>query len=152
MRYWKGLLIAAAFDVAWIGGRQIIADQPAPLPIADAMTWPVAVHVPEPDSLTLERIAEIDALVDSLMTHLQDDSLDVGAMHQLAQLYTEHGWYDAAIGPLALALEITPDDKKLRAALEAAAKAAGVISMSAEWLAEQADRFREAVAMWGHSC
>ena len=144
MRYWKGLIIAAAFDAAWIGGRQIIADQPAPLPIADAMTLA--------DSLTLERIAAIDALVDSLMTHLQDDSLDVGAMHQLAQLYTEHGWYDAAIGPLALALEITPDDKKLRAALEAAAKAAGVISMTAEWLAEQADRFREAVAMWGHSC
>ena len=152
MRYWKGLLIAAVFDAAWIGGRQFLADQPAPLPIADAMTLPFAVHVPEPDSLTLERIAAIDGMVDSLMTHLQDDSLDVGAMNQLAELYVEHGWYEAAIGPLARALEITPGDKKLGAALEAAAKAAGVVSMTAEWLAEQADRFLEAVAMWGHSC
>ena len=153
MRYWKGLLIAAAFDAALLGGRLVLADRPAPLPIADAMTWPFTPPVPAgPDSLTLERIAEIDALVDSLMMHLQEDSLDVGAMRQLALLYTEHEWYDAAIGPLARALEISPDDKKLRAALEAAATAAGIMELTTEFLAERARLFVEAVEMWGHGC
>jgi hypothetical protein len=91
-------------------------------------------------------------MVDSLMIHLQEDSLDVGAMQTLAQLYLDNGWHDAAIGPLARALEITPDDKKLRAALQAAGAAADLLPMTVEWLAERARQFVEAVAMWGHSC
>lgn len=153
MRYWKGLLIAVAFDVTWSGGRELRDAERAPRSLADVPVWPFAAPIPAPsDSLSLEAIASLDRTVDSLMLRLQRRPGDVDALRTLAALYAEHGWFDEAVSPLARALELAPGDAQLRRALVRAIAAGGLGPMSDADLARAAREFLEAVAMWGHGC
>jgi len=58
------------------------------------------------DSLSLAELELLAEIEDSLIAAIQRDSSDVGAIAELAHLYMLHGAYDAAVGPLARALEL----------------------------------------------
>src|SRR3989442_1230223 len=89
---------------------------------------------------------------DSLMERLQEQPTDVDAMAKLADVYASHGWYEAAIGPLARALQLDPTRRSLWSALDTAIAKSGRAKMTDEELTEKAAAFVEAVDMWGHGC
>src|SRR5262245_9746707 len=100
MTYWKGLMIAVAIDLVWIMARPT-GTEPATVPPLDVVAeWPVE----EAASPTVDELTQAGELIDSLMMHLQENPEDVAAMETLAGVYTEHGWWDASINPLARAL------------------------------------------------
>ena len=138
MRYWKGLLIAVAFDTAVIAGPDFLAKEPAPPAARDL------------DSLS--QLQQVDRQVDSLMQHLQEHVADVDAMLALATLYTEHGWPDAAIGPLARALQLDPYRRDLWVALDSALEQGGRPKITDAELIRAARDFVDAIEMWGHGC
>jgi cytochrome c-type biogenesis protein CcmH/NrfG len=144
MNYWKGLLVAAVFDVGCITGIHFLATEPHAWP-------PPAVESAEPALLPLGELNALSETVDSLMRHLQQHPQDVAAVTALAHLYVGHGWHDDAIGPLARAVELASGDEGLREELDAAARQSGR-TLTDALVAQAAREFLETVAMWGHGC
>jgi cytochrome c-type biogenesis protein CcmH/NrfG len=140
MRYWKGLLIAAAFDTAVIAGPDFLATEPPPVQ-SQAIQWPASSEL---DSL--------DRLIDSLMQHLQEHGGDVDAMLALARIYTEHDWPGDAIGPLARALQLDPYRRDLWVALDRALEQSGRAKITDAELTRVAREFAQAIEMRGHGC
>ena len=145
MTYWKGLLIAVVFDAGLVAGSRFLATEPPPPSRSQAILWPAAAPVPEPAEL-------LDRRVDSLMTYLQEHPRDVLAMQRLARLYTDIGWPDQAIGPLARALQLDPHRRGLWVALDRALEQAGRAKISDAELTRAAQEFVAWVEMWGHGC
>ena len=149
MAYWKGLMIAAAIDLVWIMARPT-GTQPATVPPLDVVAeWPAE---PRADTMTLEQLAETDRLVDSLMLYLQEHPEDVSAMETLAGVYAQHEWWDAAINPLARALELDPSRRSLWTALDRAVEKSGLGKITDAELVRRAAEFKESVEMEGHGC
>jgi len=143
MNYWKGLMIAAAIDLGWIMGCPVTATGPEAVPPLDVVAeWPQPV-----DELT-----ETGRLEDSLMSSLQQSPEDLAAMATLARIYADQGWYDAAINPLARALQIDPKRRNLWSALDRAVEKSGKAKITDAELTRRAAAFVEAVEMWGHGC
>lgn len=131
MNYWKGLLIAAVFDVALITGIRFLATEPP----------------------SLGELNAIGRQLDSLMGHLQANPEDVAALRTLARLYADHGWWEDAIGPLARARALAPHDAAVVRALDLALKRSGWAGEAgAARLTQWAAEFVEVVNMWGHGC
>ena len=139
MSYWKGLGVAVAIDLIWIMGCPLLATEP-PLEMQREPAQQVA---------DLTAIGQVE---DSLMESLQDQPNDVDAMQKLADVYASHGWYEAAIGPLARALQLDPTRRSLWSALDTAIAKSGRAKMTDKELTEKAAAFVEAVEMWGHGC
>jgi cytochrome c-type biogenesis protein CcmH/NrfG len=150
MTYWKGLMIAAAIDLGWLVGCPAAATGPEPVPPLDVVAeWPAAPAV-EPQRL--DELSETGRLEDSLMLLLQQNPTDVAAMAQLSDIYAEQGWYDAAINPLARALQIAPGRRSLWVALDTLLEKSGLAKITDAELTRRAQQFVEAVEMWGHGC
>ena len=148
MCYWTGLLIALAFDAAVIAGPDVIGTEPQPAP-SQAIQWPAST---EPESLSFAELQQVDRRIDSLMLHLQEESQDVDAMLAIARLYTEHGWADDAIGPLARALQLDPYRRDLWVALDRALDKVGREQITDAELTRAAREFVSAFEMLGHGC
>lgn len=142
MRYWKGLAIAAVIDLVSIMAR--------PLPTAPATVAPFDAIVAWPEQPPVE--AHPVAEVDSLMAFLQEHPTDVDAMAQLADFYAQHGWWDAALNPLARALQLDPSRRSLWSALDRAVERSGKEKITDAELTRRALEFAESVETWGHSC
>ena len=142
MTYWKGLMIAAAIDLVWIMARPT-GTQPATVPALDLVAeWPA-----EP-----QQLAETSRLDDSLMLYLQEHPEDVSAMETLAGVFAENEWWDAAINPLARALELDPSRRSLWTALDRAVEKSGLGKITDAELVRRAAAFKESVEMEGHGC
>lgn len=148
MNYWKGLMIALAIDLGWIMGGPVPTG-PEPLPPREfAVAW-MDVPLSRPSVAQLNEPSRVE---DSLMTALQENPEDVTAMEQLAELYMQSGGYDAAIDPLARALQIDPARRSLWVALNKALEKTGIDKITDKELTIRAQRFVEAVEMQGHGC
>ena len=146
MNYWKGLLIAVAFDAALIAGCDEVLG-PEPVPPASAIA-PIA----EPASLSNEQLGELDRRIDSLMMAVGEDPTNVDAMEALATLYADNGWDDRAIGPLARALQLDPGRRSLWVALDHAVEKSGRAKITDDELVRAAQEFVEMAESWGHGC
>lgn len=144
MSYWKGLMLAAAIDLVWIMGCPLLVTEPEPPALVE--------RAPVQDSLTVAALTELSRLEDSLMMHLGEHPEDVDAMHQLARVYLDNGWYERAIGPLARAVQLDPSRRSLWVALDRAIEMSGHAKMVDAELIRRANGFVEAVNMWGHGC
>lgn len=109
--------LAVAIDLIWIMGCPLLATEPETPPSV------------------------------SLMQGLQDHPNDVVAMEKLADLYARNGWYEAAIGPLAHALELDPSRRGLWSALDTAVEKSGRGTITDDELIECAAAFLEAVGV-----
>src|SRR6185312_15259450 len=147
MNYWKGLMIAVAIDLGWIMGGPAVTG-PEPLPPRELVVAWSDVPLSRPSGEELEP----SRLEDSLMTELQEHPEDVTAMERLAELYMESGGYDAAINPLARALQIDPARRSLWVALDEALEKSGIEKISDKELTIRAQKFVEAVEMHGDGC
>ena len=149
MRNWKGLMIAVAIDLAWIMARPT-ATQPPTVPSLDVVAdWPAD---PAADSRELAELSETGRLIDSLMLYLQDHPNDVAAMETLAGVYAQNGWWDAAINPLARALQLNPRRRSLWVLLDRAVEISGRDKITDAELVRRAATFKESVEMMGHGC
>ena len=152
---WKGLLVAIAFDVACIMGNPSLVTGPEPpVPVRHAPYW-VMNQEPGVTMQTSPEDAELDAagrLEDSLMVYLQSNDRDAAAMVSLARMYVAHGWYDAAIGPLARAAQLDPERRSIWSLLDRALKMIGKPKITDAELTKRAQQFVESVENWGHSC
>jgi len=83
------------------------------------------------------------------MSYLQQSPEDVVAMATLARIYADNGWYDAAINPLARALQIDPQRRSLWSALDRAVEKSVKAKITDAELTRRAAAFAEAVEMWG---
>lgn len=145
MSYWRGLFVAAAMDLVWISGCPSRVSGPAQPPAAP----PRAVAGRAAD---LTELLSIERRIDSLMLVLQKRPDDVGTMQALARLYVEQGWHEAAIGPLARALQLDPRRRTLWVALDRAVARSGRATITDAELVTRAAQFVEAVSMRGHGC
>jgi len=150
MSYWKGLAVAAVIDLVWIMGCPFTVTEPDPIPPVQEVQ--LSVEPREPDSLSLEALRHVGQLQDSLMMYLQEHPEDVDAMETLADVYADQGWHDAAIGPLARALQLDPSQRSLWVALDRAVEKNGRAKVTDAELVQKAQAFVEAVAMWGMGC
>ncbi len=149
MRNWKGLMIAVAIDLAWIMARPT-ATQPPTAPTLDVVAdWPAD---PAANSQELAKLTQAGRLIDSLMLYLQDNPDDVPAMETLAGVYAENGWWDAAINPLARALQLEPRRRSLWVLLDRAVENSGRDKITDAELVRRAAEFKESVEMMGHGC
>jgi predicted Zn-dependent protease len=142
MNYWKGLFVAAAMDLVFIMG--------CPSGVTEPETQ--GFLAPEPVRVEVAEILEVDARLNELMSHLSAHPTDVDAIEQVARLYMEQGGYDAAIGPLARALQLEPGRRGLWVALDEVLEHNGIKKITDEELVMRADQFAETVAAWGHGC
>ncbi len=146
MTYWKGLMIAVAIDLVWIMARPTGTEStgaPAPDVVAQR-TWEEAA------SPTIDELTQAGELIDSLMSYLQENPEDVAAMETLAGVYAEHGWWDAAMNPLARALQLDPSRRSLWVLLDRAGEKSGRAEITDAELARRAAAFGETVEMEGH--
>ncbi len=125
MTNWKAVTISLGLAVGWIMGNPAVALGPAPEPQAEVQM----------------NIARVEALTQHLRTYPQD----VDEMEHLAALYMANGSYDAALGPLARALQLDPHRRSLWAALDTALRHLGRQRMSDEELVLRAVEFRKAL-------
>ena len=160
MNYWKGLMIAAGIDLVWIMGSPVLAPD-AKLPSATYKaepTWPMnpenvgVIYVEHRQTEKVDRLIQVSDALDSLMMRLQEEPEDVNAIEKVADVYATNGWWDAAIGPLARAIQLDPERWSLWSALDRAVAQAGMAMITAEQLTVRAAAFVEAVEMWGHGC
>ena len=148
MSYWKGLMLAAAIDLVWIMGCPFLATEPE-LPTL-SRAEPAATYVDK--SADVEQLADISLLEDSLMAYLQEHPDDVDAIEKIADVYADNGWWDAAIDPLARALQLDPSRRSLWSALDRAVEKSGKAKITDAELTRRAAAFVESVDMWGHEC
>ncbi len=125
MTNWKAVTVALGLALGWFVGNPAVALGPAPDPRAE-----VQVNV---------------ARVEGLTQHLRNNPQDVDEMEHLAALYMANGCYDAALGPLARALQLDPRRRSLWAALDTALRRLGRQRMSDEELTLRAVEFRNAL-------
>ena len=125
MTNWKAVTVALGLALGWIVGNPAVALGPAPDPQAE-----VQVNV---------------ARVEGLTQHLRNNPQDVDEMEHLAALYMANGSYDAALGPLARAVQLDPHRRSLWAALHTALRHLGRQRMSDEELVLRAVEFRKAL-------
>jgi predicted Zn-dependent protease len=142
MNYWKGLFVAAAMDLVFIMG--------CPSGVTEPETR--GFLAPDSASLKVAEILDVDARLNELMSRLSAHPTDVDAIEQVARLYMEQGGYDAAIGPLARALEIDPGRRGLWVALDEALAKSGFDKITDGELETRAALFVETVNSWGHGC
>jgi len=154
VNYWKGLLVAVVLDVSWIMGNPSPARGPEPSPAHE----PYRVMNPEPGVSYMPASPE-DAQLDaagrleySLMVYLHSHDADVATMVNLARMYVAHGWYDAAIGPLARAAQLDPERRAVWSLLDRALKMTGKTQITDAELLRRAEAFVEAVGIWGDGC
>ena len=145
MNYWKGALMAAVFDLAWVMGSPSMVTGPEP-PLPDPGAF-VMNATPEDAQLN-----DAGRLEDSMMVYLQSHGDDVGAMVSLARMYVAHGWYDAAIGPLARVVQLDPERRGAWSLLDRSLKMTGKAEITDAELTKRAAAFVDAVDMWGHGC
>lgn len=100
MTNWKVVTTSLALALGWTMGNPAVALGPAPDPQAEVQ-------------MSIAR-------VESLTQHLREVPEDVSAIEDLAALYMINGSYDAAIGPLARALQLDPHRRSLWVALDVA--------------------------------
>ena len=124
MTNWKAVTIALALALGWLMGDPAIAMGPGPDPQAEVQ-------------LAISR-------VDSLMQYLREHPADVNALGQLAAMYAANESYDAAIGPLARALQLDPTRRSLWVALDEAVRQSGRGTITDAELTELAVAFRAA--------
>lgn len=127
MTNWKVVTISLALALGWMMGNPAVALGPAPDPQAE-----VQMNV---------------ARVESLTQHLREVPEDVGAMEDLAALYMTNGSYDAAIAPLARALQLDPLRRSLWVALDVAVIKSGRKMITDAELTKKAARFKESLAV-----
>jgi cytochrome c-type biogenesis protein CcmH/NrfG len=125
MTNWKVVTVSLGLAVGWIMGNPAVALGPAPDPQAE-----VQMNV---------------ARVEGLTQHLRQYPGDVDEMEHLAALYMANGSYEAAIGPLARALQLDPYRRGLWAALDSALRHMGRRRISDEELTIRAAQFRNAL-------
>ncbi len=125
MTNWKIVTISLALALGWIMGNPAAALGPAPEPEAEVQ-------------MSIAR-------VESLTQHLRSNPEDVGAMEDLAALYMSNGSYDAAIGPLARALQLDPHRRSLWVALDVAVIRSGRKMITDAELTTRAASFVEAL-------
>ena len=149
MRHLTAALLAVHFAVLALACTELLS--PASHPAEPALDIPTPPEPPRAvtESLSPARLEEIAMRVDSLMYAVQDDGWNVDAMAELAHLYLRYGWHEAAIGPLARAVEVAPERDDLRYELYLVLRISGLPDVD---VAERARRFVEMVAMLGHGC
>ena len=125
MTNWKAVTISLGLAVGWIMGNPAVALGPAP----------------EPQVEVQMNIARVEALTQ----HLRIYPRDVDEMEHLAALYVANGCYDAALGPLARALQLDPHRRSLWVMLDSALRHLGRQRMSDEELVLRAMEFRKAL-------
>ena len=126
MTNWKAVTIALALALGWLMGDPAIAMGPGP-----------------------DRQAEVQlaiSRVDSLTRYLREHPGDVNALEQLAAMYAANESYDAAIGPLARALQLAPTRRSLWVALDGALRQSGRGTITDAELTRRAVAFRAAVS------
>lgn len=148
MNYWKGLFVAAAMDLVWIMGCPSAVTEPATRPAGLAGGF----LAPEVASVEVAEILDIDSRLNDLMVHLSEQPTDVEVIEKVARLYMAQGWYDAAIGPLARALQLDPGRRGLWVALDEALEKSGFDKITDGELLDRAAGFAETVSSWGHGC
>lgn len=147
MNYWKGLMYAAAIDLIWIAGCPLLVTEPqVNVPVAERS------YDVQPAVIEVEQINEVSRLEDSLMTYLNEHPDDVPAIEKVAHLYMRQGWFEAALRPLARAVELDPSRWGLWVALDEAVEKSGRRTISDAELTKKALEFKEAVEMWGMGC
>ena len=124
---WKAITISLGLALGWIMGNPAVALGPAPSPDPQA-------------EVQMKR-----ARVEALTQHLRSYPKDVDEMEHLAALYIANGAYDAAIGPLARALQLDPRRRTLWVALDEALRQLNRPRISDEELAMRAAAFRYGV-------
>ena len=82
------------------------------------------------------------ARVEALTEHLRNHPSDVDELEHLAALYMANQSYDAALGPVARALQLEPHRRSLWVALDAALQHLDRQRISDEELALRAGEFR----------
>src|SRR5690349_2535795 len=125
MTNWKAVTISLGLAMGWIMGNPAVALGPAPDPQAE-----VQMNV---------------ARVESLTQHLREFPEDAAAMEDLAALYMLNGSYDAAIAPLARALQLDPHRRSLWVALDVAVIKSGRKMITDAELTRLAAAFKETV-------
>ncbi len=125
MTNWKAVTIALGLALGWLAGDPAIAMGPGPDRQADVQ-------------LAIAR-------VDSLMRYLREHPADVNALEQLAAMYAANESYDAAIGPLARALQLAPTRRSLWVALDGALRQSGRGTITDAELTELAVAFQATV-------
>jgi cytochrome c-type biogenesis protein CcmH/NrfG len=143
MTYWKGLLIAAAFDLVWSMARPATLEPPQVPPLA------VVVEMPESPTHDLDELGNLE---DSLMSWLHEHPHDVDVMARLSDFYASQGWWEAAINPLARALELDPSRRDLWVALDRAVAGSGREKITDKELVERAAAFADQIDMFGDGC
>ena len=121
MTNWKAVTISLGLAVGWLMGNPAVALGPAPEPQAEVQ-------------MNIER-------VEALTQHLRTYPRDVDEMEHLAALYMANGSYDAALGPLARALQLDPHRRSLWAMLDSALRHLGRQRISDEELVVRAVEF-----------
>jgi len=124
MTNWKAVTISL-LAVGWIVGNPAVALGPAPEPQAEVQM----------------NIARVEALTQ----HLRNYPQDVDEMEHLAALYMANESYDAAIGPLARALQLEPNRRGLWSALDGAVQRSGAARITDAELTRRAASFVEAL-------
>jgi len=125
MTNWKVVTVSLGLAVGWIMGNPAVALGPAPDSQAEVQM----------------NIARVEALTQ----HLRNYPQDVDEMEHLAALYMANRSYDAALGPLARALQLDPHRRSLWVALESAMRNMGRQRISDEELTLRALEFRNAL-------
>jgi len=143
MSYWKGLAAAVAIDLVWIMGASTV--------LAPDLQEP-AYTVAEPSPNEVDELIEISERLDSLVMQLQMNPADVDAMEKVADIYADKGWWDAAIGPLARAIQLDAGRWSLWSALDRALEKAGMATITDAELTVRAANFVDEVNAWGHGC
>ena len=127
MTYIKAVTISLALALGWIMGNPAVALGPRP--------------APDPQAEVQMNVARVE----SLTQHLRSYPEDASAMEDLAALYMTNGAYDAAIGPLARALELDPHRRSLWVALDVAVIKSGRKMVTDAELSRRAAAFKSAL-------
>jgi cytochrome c-type biogenesis protein CcmH/NrfG len=123
MTNWKVVTIALGLALGWTMGNPAVALGPAPS---------------DPQAEVRMKVARVEGLTH----HLRSYPRDVDEMEHLAALYMANASYDAAIGPLARALQLDPHRRSLWVALDSALRHLDRQRISDEELAVRAVEFR----------
>ena len=129
MTNWKVVTIALGVALGWSMGNPAVALGPA--------------SSPGPQAEVQMKVARVEGLTD----HLRNYPRDVDEMEHLAALYMANGSYDAAIGPLARALQLDPHRRSLWVGLDTALRQLDRQRISDEELAVRALEFRNALTV-----